>query len=101
MQANKATPEMLAQLRQWLENPHASPHGAAAEGARYDLSWLNAQRDLSSVKLGAPDAKGAEATKEKIESESSAEEKRKTSTAGGGGGGGGFASLFGCAGRRK
>lgn len=84
MQANKATPELMDELRQWLENPNSSA-GRARDGAKVDLSWLNQQKDLSSVVLGE---KNMPDTKEKA---SSASQKS----------GGGFAALFGCASKRK
>lgn len=84
MQANKATPELMDELRQWLENPKSNA-GAAVNGAKDDLSWLNQQKDLSSVVLGE---KGTPDTKEKA---STASPKS----------GGGFAALFGCASKRK
>ncbi|ETN40888.1 uncharacterized protein HMPREF1541_05168 [Cyphellophora europaea CBS 101466] len=88
MQANKATPEVMADLRQWLENPKTSA-GAAVDGAKDDLKWLKSQKDLSSVTLGE---KGGDSSTEKGENGPSVQ---KSSA------GGALAALFNCAGKRK
>lgn len=88
MQANKATPEVMNDLRQWLENPKTSA-SAGFDGAKDDLKWLNRQKDLSSIALGEKE-KPLPETKE---INGSASQKS--------GGGGGFAALFNCAGKRK
>lgn len=90
MQANKATPEVMKDLRQWLEAPKTSA-AASVDGAKDDLKWLNRQKDLSVVNLG-----------EKVEPETTA----ATTTKDGGAStptsaGAGFAALFGCVGKRK
>lgn len=94
MQANKATPEVMRDLRQWLEHPTTSAN-PGFEGARDDLKWLNRQKDLSSI------AMGEKAVPESKEKSSAASLKSNGGAAGTGGGGGGFAALFGCAGKRK
>ena len=93
MQANKATPEVTNELRQWLENHKTSGNGGF-DGAKDDLKWLNRQKDLSSITMG-------EKTLPETKEQSSAASLKSGAAAGGGGGGGGFAALFGCAGKRK
>ena len=85
MQANKATPEVMNDLRQWLENPKTGA-SAVLDGAKDDLKWLNSSKDLSSVRLG-----------ESEQPPSPSKEK----TEGGGQGKSAFAALFNCAGKRK
>ena len=84
MQANKATPEVMDDLRQWLENPKTSA-SAVVDGAKNDLNWLNRQKDLSSVTLG----------------EKTLPETTEKGSGGSQKSGGGFAALFNCAGKRK
>lgn len=94
MQANKATPEVMKELRTCLENPKTSA-GAGFEGARDDLRWLNRQKDLSSIALGEKALPGAK------EQGGSRRGSEKSGGGGGGGGVGGLVALFNCAGKRK
>ena len=87
MQANKATPQVMNDLRQWLDNPKTGP-GAAAEGARDDLKWVNNTKDLSSISLKPQSEKDSSIKQEKISADT-------------GGGKNGFAALFNCGGKRK
>jgi hypothetical protein len=90
MQANKADPQTMKDLREWLESPKAG------SGGREDLDWLNRQKDLSTVRLGAAEQSPNTASKEKAGAANDADSMpSKKSPAGG------FAALFSCAGRRK
>ncbi|KPI42328.1 uncharacterized protein AB675_9848 [Cyphellophora attinorum] len=90
MQANKADPQTMKDLREWLESPKAG------SGGREDLDWLNRQKDLSTVRLGAADQSVNAASKEKASAANDAESAPSKKSSGGG-----FAGLFNCAGRRK
>lgn len=94
MQANKADPQVVKDLREWLQQPRQGGGAKAAE----ELRWLDRQTDLSSVRLSEKD--GAKNDGEKRQRE---EKLEKDGNARGGSGAAmsGFAKLFSCAGKRK
>jgi len=96
MQANKASNEMKEQLMKWLQSP-----AATSKGAKDDLEWLNATKDLSAVSIDPEKRSEPPPVMEPKHSHESKRSSQPKSAVGGAGAGGGLLALFGCASKRK